>query len=104
MVGDPVSSVWCVGAAGQHPHARDDTQLAGSGRGTERTYQVATSKNNPDARRIEGWRCSRCNTVNPLHTTVCRGRASARVLVPNPSGRGMRETMEHTVCGAVRAS
>jgi ribosomal protein L40E len=72
--------------------------------GTERTYQVATSKNNPDARRIEGWRCSRCNTVNPHHTTVCRGKASARVLVPNPSGRGMRETMEHTACGAVRAS
>jgi ribosomal protein L40E len=64
---------------------------------------AGTSKNNPDARRIEGWRCSKCNTPNPASASVCRGKSSARVLVPNASGRGMRVTMEHTACGNVRS-
>ena len=104
MAGGPVSPLWCVGLRGNTPAPVTTHSRPGPVGGTEGTYQVATSKNNPDARRIEGWRCSRCNTVNPPLSTVCRGKASARVLVPNPSGRGMRETMEHTACGAVRAS
>ena len=64
---------------------------------------MATSKNNPDARRIEGWRCTTCNTPNPPHASVCRGKSSARVLVPNANGRGMRVTMDHTPCGSARS-
>ncbi len=65
---------------------------------------MATSKNNPDARRIEGWRCPKCNTANPAASTVCRGKTSVRVLAPNTHGRGMRSAMQHTPCGNVRAA
>ncbi len=65
---------------------------------------AGSSKNNPDARRVEGWRCNKCGTPNPPQANVCRGKTSSRLLAPNPSGRGMRTTMEHTPCGATRAA
>ena len=65
---------------------------------------MATSKNNPDARRIEGWRCPKCGTPNPSTSTMCRGKTSTRVLMPNVNGRGMRNTMEHVDCKNVRAA
>jgi ribosomal protein L40E len=65
---------------------------------------MATSKNNPDARRIEGWRCKKCNTPNPAQSTVCRGKTSTRLLVPNTNGHGMRVTMEHLACNAARTA
>ncbi|HZS92195.1 MAG TPA: hypothetical protein VFE42_32510 [Chloroflexota bacterium] len=63
---------------------------------------MATSKNNPDARRIEGWRCPKCNTPNPIYAVHCHGKSSTRVLMPNPNGRGMKLVMEHVACSATR--
>ena len=65
---------------------------------------MATSKNNPDARRIDGWRCSKCNTPNPPEALVCGGKTSSRVLKPNARGRGMRANMEHVLCTASKPS
>ncbi len=65
---------------------------------------MATSKNNPDARRIEGWRCPKCGTPNSSVATVCRGRTSTRLLSPAANGRNLKVTMEHAPCGNVRAA
>ena len=51
---------------------------------------MATSKNNPDARRIEGWRCSRCNTVNPPHATMCSGEVTSSADPASPAATPVR--------------
>src|SRR5438270_791247 len=41
------SPLWCVGTAGQHPRARDDTQLAGSGRGNRKDLSGGNKQEQP---------------------------------------------------------
>lgn len=65
---------------------------------------MATSKNDPNARRLEGWRCAKCGTPNAATATVCRGKTSTRLLAPNAHGRGMHVMMEHKPCGATRTA
>ena len=61
---------------------------------------MATSKNNPDARRIEGWRC---NMVNPPHAMICSGEVISSADPASPAATPVRHRiiLAHSACAQV---